>query len=67
MTKTLGEAIGKVNVLWLTACCQKKTGGHPQTITANRWKAAGAGQWPGSDPLPSTTVRVAQCLPDLDL
>jgi len=30
------EAIGKVNVPLLTAFYQKKTGSHPQTITANR-------------------------------
>ena len=36
MTKAESEAIGKVNVPLLTAFYQKKTGSHPQTITANR-------------------------------
>jgi UrcA family protein len=36
MRKAESEAIGKVNVPLLTALYQKKTGGQPQTITANR-------------------------------
>src|SRR4029077_1697225 len=36
MTKAESEAIGTVNVPLLTAFYQKKTGSHPQTITANR-------------------------------
>jgi UrcA family protein len=36
MGKAESEAIGKVNVPLLTAFYQKKTGSHPQTITANR-------------------------------
>jgi hypothetical protein len=36
MTKAESEAIGKVNVPLLTAFYQKKTGSHPQTITASR-------------------------------
>jgi UrcA family protein len=36
MTKAESKAIGKVNVPLLTAFYQKKTGNHPQTITANR-------------------------------
>ena len=36
MTKAEGEAIGKVKAPLLTAFYDKKTGGHPQTITANR-------------------------------
>ena len=35
-TKAESEAVGKVNVPSLTAFYQQKTGGHPQTITANR-------------------------------
>ena len=36
MRKTESEAIVKANVPLLTALYQKKTGNHPQTITANR-------------------------------
>ena len=36
MRRTESEAIGKVNVPLLTAFYQKKSGNHPQTITANR-------------------------------
>jgi UrcA family protein len=36
MKKAESEAIGKVNLPLLTALYQKKTGDHPQTITANR-------------------------------
>jgi UrcA family protein len=36
MTKAESEAIGTVNVPLLTAFYEKKTGSHPQTITANR-------------------------------
>ena len=36
MRKTESEAIAKVNVPLLTAFYQKKSGNHPQTITANR-------------------------------
>lgn len=36
MTKSESEAIRKVNVPLLTVFYQTKTGGHPQTITANR-------------------------------
>jgi UrcA family protein len=36
MTKAESQAIGKVNVPLLTAFYQKKTGSHPQTITASR-------------------------------
>ena len=36
MRKTEREAIGTVNVPMLAAFYQKKTGNHPQTITANR-------------------------------
>ena len=36
MTKAESEAIGKVNVPLLTGFYQKRTGSHPQTITANR-------------------------------
>jgi len=35
-TKAESDAIGKVNAPLLTAFYQQKTGGHPQTITANR-------------------------------
>ena len=34
--KAESDAIGKVNVPLLTAFYQRKSGGHPQTITANR-------------------------------
>ena len=34
--KAESDAIGKVNSPLLTAFYQQKTGGHPQTITANR-------------------------------
>ena len=36
MRKAESEAIGKLNVPLLTAIYQRKTGGRPQTITANR-------------------------------
>jgi UrcA family protein len=36
MRKAEGEAIGKVNAPLLTAYYQKKTGSHPQTLTAKR-------------------------------
>jgi UrcA family protein len=36
MTKAESEAIAKVNVPLLTAFYQKKTGGHPETLIANR-------------------------------
>ena len=36
MTKAESAAISKVNVPLLTAFYQKKTGSHPQTITASR-------------------------------
>jgi len=64
MTKAESEAIGKVNVPLLTRFYQKKTGSNPQTITRIDEVAAGVRQWPSSDP-PSTTGRLARCLPQL--